>query len=156
MKLTPTAFSALSAAALTLVLSGCAGYACPAVGYIPTLIVEVHGASDKVAAVQLCNDSGCTPSFPAGTLVSMPTAIPALPMTGSISNGPNQAPSVGVEHSGPSWRFSDFIGPQNFTVKLLAADGSVLASTDASPHWLRVGGTEQCGGPQEATVDITI
>ena len=39
-------------------------------------------------------------------------------------------------------------------VAVLGSDDAVLAGTTAAPAWVRDGGSEQCGGPREATVTV--
>lgn len=44
--------------------------------------------------------------------------------------------------------------PDSVEVAVLAPDGAVLAQVDAAPDWVRVGGSEECGGPHAATVTV--
>ncbi|KRF09091.1 hypothetical protein ASH00_05390 [Arthrobacter sp. Soil782] len=47
--------------------------------------------------------------------------------------------------------------PGEITVRALDADGDVLAEEVFAPEWVRVGGSEQCGGPAEAgPVTLTV
>lgn len=43
---------------------------------------------------------------------------------------------------------------EQVTVRALAADGTVVSDTEVTPEWVRVGGSEQCSGPGEATVTV--
>lgn len=45
--------------------------------------------------------------------------------------------------------------PGSVDVALLDAAGSVLRETETEPDWRRVGGSEECGGPSEATVVVS-
>jgi plasmid stability protein len=117
-------------------LTGCAPSACPAIGWSNTLTVQLDGDASAVDQVQLCTDDGCAPAEefdPSGPL-------------GQVT----------VEGSdGDSWTFSlGMTRPEQLTVRALAADGTVLSDTQVSPEWVRVGGSEQCGGPGKATVAV--
>ncbi|MFD2092456.1 hypothetical protein [Blastococcus deserti] len=48
----------------------------------------------------------------------------------------------------------DMTAPDAVVVTVLAADGTELAEVDADLDWHRVGGSEDCGGPHEATVVV--
>jgi len=114
-------------------LTGCVPFACPAIGWINTLTVELNGDTDTVAQVQLCTDAGCAPADD-------------VDMTGPLG-----LISV-ADHDGDTWTFSVDGLPDTFTVRTLAADGAVITDTEVTPEWVRVGGSPQCGGPREATV----
>lgn len=45
---------------------------------------------------------------------------------------------------------------EQVTVRTLASDGTALSNTKVTPEWVRVGGSEQCGGPGETTVTVTV
>lgn len=44
--------------------------------------------------------------------------------------------------------------PASVTVTVLDASGTLLTRVDAEPDWVRVAGTEECGGPTEGTVVV--
>ncbi len=44
--------------------------------------------------------------------------------------------------------------PDTVAVTVLGPDGTVLTEVDADPQRVRVGGSEECGGPHEATVTV--
>ena len=48
----------------------------------------------------------------------------------------------------------DMSSPGTVEVTVLDAQGEVLAEREADLDWRRVGGTEECGGPGEATVVV--
>lgn len=117
-------------------LAGCAPFACPAIGWSNTLVAQLDGDTSAVAHVQLCTDDGCAP------------------VEGGDPSGPLGSVQLEAQDAG-SWTFS--IGmdrPDQVTVRTLAADGTVLSDTEVAPAWVRVGGSEQCGGPGEATVTV--
>lgn len=61
-----------------------------------------------------------------------------------------------TDYDGDTWTFSVDGLPETFTVRSLAADGTVLSDTEVTPEWVRVGGSAQCGGSGEATVTVTV
>ncbi|HYO35192.1 MAG TPA: hypothetical protein VER97_03890 [Geodermatophilus sp.] len=44
--------------------------------------------------------------------------------------------------------------PGTVEVTVLGPDGAVLAEVEADPDRVRLGGSEECGGPHEATVTV--
>ncbi len=98
--------------------------ACPAVGWINELTVEVRGDVTRVAELVACVDDECAPA---------------------------------EARSGDVWVFPvGMSSPDRITVRLLDAEGVVLAQEDTTPRWMRVGGSEECGGPHEATVAVDL
>lgn len=117
-------------------LTGCAPFACPAIGWSNTLTVQLVGDTSAVDQVQRCTDAGCAPAA---------DVDPSGPL-GWITVESND---------GDSWTFSvGMTSMEQVTVRTLAADGTVLSDTEATPEWVRVGGSAQCGGPSEATVAV--
>ncbi len=137
----PMRRAAVAAAALVsaTALSGCiTPFACTAVGWIDTLTVQLDGDPAAVAQVQLCTDDGCAPSAP----MDLTGPLGMISMTG---------------HDGDTWTFSTGMSDLSLvTVRALAADGSVISDTEVEPEWVRVGGSERCGGPHEGTATVTI
>jgi len=127
-------------AGATFALTGCTSLpsACSAVGWSNSLTVELEGDTSGVSQVQLCTEDGCAPARdidPSGPL-------------GQISV---------ARQAGGTWSFST--GMTNLdalTVRTIAADGAVISETEVTPEWVRVGGSEQCGGPGKATVRVEI
>ena len=133
-------FTAVLLAGATVGLTGCTPLpsACPAVGWSNALTVELEGDTSGVSEVQLCTDDGCAPAE---------NIDPTGPL-GQISV---------AGRTGDTWSFST--GMTNLdalTVRTIAADGAVISETEVTPEWVRVGGSEQCGGPGEATVTVQI
>lgn len=138
---------------LSLAGSGCAT-ACPAIGWVNAVNVELDGNADAVAAVELCFDGVCTESAPFVRV----TDVPLRPMTALTEDVATAAPSenslvFSTENIGErTWRISFTTGtPDSITVRAVSATGDVLAERDATLEWQRVGGSEQCGGPLEGT-----
>ncbi len=44
--------------------------------------------------------------------------------------------------------------PDTVDVTVLGGDGAALAEVDADLDWVRVGGSEECGGPHRATATV--
>ena len=131
---------AVLAAAAVLSVAECDGVAeaCPAIGWGSVLVVELapdwppgEGRSVLVGCPEPCG----LPS-PDGT-PSGPVRTGAAPLTGSSA-----AVSFVMET------------PDAVVVTVLGPDGAVLAEVDADLDWVRVGGSEECGGPHEAGVTI--
>ncbi|MCW2510355.1 MAG: hypothetical protein JWP68_3503 [Modestobacter sp.] len=123
---------------LALLLAGCDGpsmYACPAIGYSSSLVVELapDWPADHAHSVTIECDEPCgVPSMDGGDAASTRTAV--------LAEGAALFDWVGDEAS--------------VVVTVRAADGAELAKVDAELEWVRVGGSEECGGPLEATVTI--
>ncbi|WP_425843004.1 hypothetical protein [Agrococcus sp. TSP3-2-1] len=126
---------ALGALAATLAVvagtTGCGfGAACTAVGYSSTLHVELGSAADGIAALEVCPEAGCgvegEPEIGAGRV------------------------TVGDELA----TFMLYDPGERLRLRALGEDGAVLTEAVVQPDWVRVGGTERCGGPTEATVQL--
>lgn len=135
---------------LSLALSGCA-VACPAIGWINAVNIEIDGHRDDVASVELCVDGVCAAAAPVLRGADEPlTVMTALPEEGSTA-----APLVSFSTERideRTWRISfPTQTPDLITVRAVSATGDVLAERDATLEWQRVGGSEQCGGPLEGT-----
>jgi hypothetical protein len=48
----------------------------------------------------------------------------------------------------------DMSAPDSVDVRVLGPDASELAGLEADLDWVRVGGSEECGGPMEAAVTV--
>ena len=63
--------------------------------------------------------------------------------------------SVSVSGSAASTAFGFTLGaPDSVVLTVLDAAGTELARVEVEPEWVRVGGSEECGGPSEATVTV--
>ena len=133
-------------------LSGCA-VACPAIGWVNAVNVELGGNADDAAAVQLCVDGVCAESAPVLPVTDEPlrlsTALPDL-ATAAPSESPLLFSTARLDER--TWRITFTTeAPDSITVRAVTATGDVLAEQDATLEWQRVGGSEQCGGPLEGT-----
>lgn len=116
------------------------GVACPAIGWINELTVTLDGNVAPVADVKLCIDEACVP---------MATGTP-----------PEELAQVGLATQNGTtdeWVFTTGMStPERFSVRVYNANGEVLADRDVTAEWVRVGGSEACGGPGEATVTVQL
>jgi len=114
------------------------GEVCPAIGWVDTLTVRIVGDPAQVADVKLCTEAGCAPS----------ATGPAPPGLQAVS----LIPGAGAGE----WRFALVTRPAEFSVRAYDRDGTVLHDAPAAPDWIRIGGSERCGGPSEATVEVEV
>lgn len=128
--------------ATLLGVTGCSslGTPCTAVAWFNELTITLTGDFVDVTDVKLCIEDQCAPvdgSQPPAALSQVKLA--------------EQDGSTGT------WVFkTGMSSPENFTVRVYTADGTVLSDTPAEPQWVRVGGSEECGGPGEATLTVHI
>lgn len=132
-----------TAAAVTLALGGCGGgplwsQACPAVGWINHVTVNVYGDSASVTSLAICDGETCARG-PGDTAADMADLW------------------YYVDRDGSTWSFDlGMSTPESVTVRAFGADDALLNESTVAPEWVRVGGSEQCGGPHEGTIDLTI
>ena len=119
-------------------LAGCVGYGsptapCPELGWFNTLTLELSGDIVEVDHLEVCDDTGCSPP-PGARDVFTP------------------------QHLGDGrWVVTRGMSvPEHLTVRAWAEDGALLAEIEAEPEWVRVGGSERCGGPHEGRLDVTL
>jgi hypothetical protein len=142
--------------AFTVALSGCSTFgACPAIAWNNTVIVKLEGATRNVSVVEMCVAGVCSVPGPVLQSSDDPVRLETLDpqQLGSYSPAPTSVPlpyPVSRSDDG-SWRIStEITSPDEVTLRVLSASGEVLAERDVTLDWVRVGGTEQCGGPAEA------
>ena len=124
----------------TIGLSACSPFnlACPAIGWINALTIQLDGDVSEVADVQLCIDDACVPTE-----------------DGAVPDDLAQVALDPQDGNSDEWVFTTGMStPAAFTVRVLAADGSILTDAAVTPEWIRGGGSEQCGGPGDATVTV--
>lgn len=105
--------------------------ACPAIGYSSSLEVTLTGDTADVAHLQVRDHDRWQPPAP--------------------KDQDEAAPAIPVERTGDTWRFTLFYPDNPIRLRALDADREVLAKTAKDVAWERVGGSERCGGPMEAT-----
>lgn len=123
------------------------GFACSAVGYSSVARITLAKPSAGVQ-LELCDGAGCTPGPPMATAEMQPartTAQPVVEDTGVLT-------LVGDGVSGWS---AEFLGGQSVVgYRLTDTVGEVIAEGTIDVDWVRVGGTERCGGPREAEIEL--
>ena len=108
--------------------------ACPAIAWGSSLRIELADGWPAADAVRIQCPSPC--------------GLPVDPVEGA----PDE---VVVQLTGTTAFVSSPMGaPETITVSVLGADGSVLTEVRLDLDWVRVGGTEECGGPLEATATV--
>ena len=121
---------------VALTLGACAGgqdTVCPAIGWGSALIVEF--AEDW-------------PEVPGGVRIECRPEC----MSDVLEEGP---PEMVESPAGTSVTVSYVMSaPDSVAVTVVGADGTELTEVDADLDWRRVGGSEECGGPHEATVVV--
>lgn len=129
--------SVIAALVMSFMLTSCGGaFACPAIGWSNTLIVEVHEEDVAATMVEVCDERGCS---------SEPSP------DGLTGFSPPQRTSEG-------WVFDlpDMSTPDDFIVRALDAEGNVIREVTVAAEWKRTGGSDQCGGPGEARVRLVL
>lgn len=135
--------------------------ACPAIGWVNTVTVELGGDLMRVDTVQLCADGACSELSPEpGT--AAPRIVVTTPLDATAPVTPDvqrtMAPFYAERIDADTWRFTVMMAsPDHVSAKALSATGEVLAEKDADLDWKRIGGSAQCGGPSEASpVELTV
>ena len=126
---------------LTVLLAACwpdGGTVCPAIAYGRTLVVELAGdwPGDDGRTLLVDCDGPCSEVFVED---GAPGPGPGQ-LTVPLSDGRAE-----VSWTAPR----DSVG-----LTVLGADGTELAEVDTDLDWVRVGGSEECGGPMHATVTV--
>jgi len=130
-------------------LSGCVTDACPAIGYVSTLTVNVDGNAAAVRELKPCDEHRCSVPEPTpGTAIPKRSIEPTF-SPDTVTPAPATYPPFTFRKSDDdTWVFTLGLGaPSNVTVSAVGEDGSVLAEQDYELTWTRVGGSERCGGP---------
>jgi hypothetical protein len=155
----------VTAGAVLLALRSIGGpvVACPAVAWGTTVVVEVTGAVERVAVVEL---------VPVGAASSPPVLRGGLDGGGPAADGPDIGPWLwpGPAERAPdgTWVISSWGGssspdgsfPDEVDVRAWSDGGDVglvlAASRTAGLRFERVGGDAVCGGPGEARVALEV
>lgn len=140
------------------VLSGCSGpimNACTAIGWANTLTVTLDGGTDDVSLVQLCIDDECSTPAPSQPYFGEPAPGETLGPEDLETYTPDpravELSYFASKINDHSWEIAlSMSSPENVTLRAFSASGRVLADEDMTLNWVRVGGSERCGGPEEA------
>jgi hypothetical protein len=111
---------------------------CPAIGWSNSLVVTLAGDWPPVEGGSVAVD--CAPRC-GETVVRDGAPVDRDRLTAPLDTLPV------VLHL-------DMSAPDSVDVRVLGPDGSVLAGLAADLDWVRVGGSEECGGPMEAVVTV--
>jgi hypothetical protein len=117
---------------------------CPEFGWVNTVSVELSGATDSFELVRLCVNETCAASPPNSEI--------------GRSAGGERIGVHGSETSPGTWTvmWTDPEFADSVVVQALGADGEVLAESEMTLEFVRTSGTEECGGPSSAEVDLAI
>jgi len=147
------------------VLSGCSGpimNACTAIGWANTLTVTLDGGTADVSLVQLCIDDECSAPAPSEPYSNEPAPSEILGPEDFETYTPDprvKLPYFASKINDHSWKIAlSMSSPDKVTLRAFSASGILLAEEDVTLSWVRVGGSERCGGPEEAapvTLEIT-
>ncbi|MGY1733460.1 hypothetical protein ACI798_18280 [Geodermatophilus sp. SYSU D01045] len=125
--------------------TGCAGgsggpgeVVCPAIGWVNAVRVELTGdwTGQAPSSVRVVCEPSCGQAVRLDRDPEPVTEVTA-PLTGATAGVP-----------------TDMQTPDAATVTVLAAGGGALTEVGVDLDWVRVGGSEECGGPMAATVAV--
>jgi hypothetical protein len=139
---------ACAAVAVGIVVSSANPVVCSAIGYVPVVVVDTAGV-DEVADVRVCLRDACDLALPGRSSYSAAEVTPSA--TQPDPREPLNA-SRPDESEPDHWTVFTEGQPRTARVIALDAEGRTLADATTRLHWVRVGGTEQCGGPMQARV----
>ncbi len=141
-------FAPAAVALLAISAASCAGppveIACPAIAYASTLFIDFEGDASDVEIVYACADGEC----PSGLVLG---EDPEFASDGRVVAATSLSSRQGVWAANLFFPGSGAIG-----IRAVDANGTTLVDTTVSPDWVRTGGSEQCGGPHEATVTVHV
>jgi hypothetical protein len=127
------AFVLALVAVILLATRGGSGQACPAIAWGNGLTVELADGWPAADAVRVECSSPCDP------VLARPVAEPNA-VTVSLSGGAAVVSLMGA--------------PDSVEVTVLSEDGAAIGRAELDVDWVPVGGSEECGGPHEATVEV--
>jgi hypothetical protein len=126
-----------------------------------TIGISVSGQSDAVDQVRLCVDEACTMEPPA--VDEPPVVMESFDPEDftTFIPSPEQSPVEFGRYADRvddnTWSITTFTGAgDEVSLQALGTNGAVLAETVTQLEFIRVGGTEECGGPTRAEVALTV
>ncbi len=152
------AMTAAAAASVALVLASCAfdgrweiviTDACPAIGYSSALVVYVDDPTGDASDVRICENEGCEPpeDRSAPDRLGANGGIDADATDGRVDLGiVGGEATLGMLVSAPSPLWID----------VLDEGGRVLSTARVEPDYIRIDGTERCGGNRRADVTVAV
>ena len=121
---------------LSILVSGCGTTMCPAIGWFNTVNVQLD-VSDA-ARIELCAEAKCTSH-------------------GDHQDAQESTPYSVERVSESSWKVRlGMSTPDHAVIRAFSPSDHLLARERVTLDWARVGGTEECGGPHQADVTISI
>ena len=140
--------SSIVAAALILALTGCTSFpipfACPAIGYSSAASIQLSAPTAGLS-LELCSGEDCTPGPVEEPVEVGSTATP-------LSTG-----IFGLEgDSIAGWTATLLDSPALMGYRVSDAAGAIVQESILDLDWVRIDGTEQCGGNRHADVVIDV
>lgn len=136
---------ALAGCGMLSALVGCSPF-CTAVGYLSNATVRLVEPRDGVM-LQMCDGADC--EFPGGSSGGA-SFISESPGAVSLDGG-----LVTVDGDSSEGWTAQFMGGEPVVgYRLTDAAGSVIDEGFIDVEWTRTGGSEQCGGPREAIIEL--
>jgi hypothetical protein len=134
-------------AAVGLGLAACSpATVCTTIGYPSTARITLAEPRDDVD-LEVCAGEGCEPGPSPGDAAAEPVR------SGAPAN--EDSGIYALRGDGSTGWTADFSGTEDeMGYRLLGADGAAIAEGGVRVEWVRVGGTEECGGPQEAEIEL--
>lgn len=129
------------------VLTGCAGIidACPAIGYSSAVTITLENPRPGLT-LEVCEGEGCTagpPAEPRRVGEERPVDETSLTeLVGSSANG---------------WRATFILGGEPVLgYRLVDGVGAVVGAGHVPIEWVRIDGSEQCGGNRHADLELPV
>lgn len=134
-----------AAAAACWPLVSCSN-ACPAIGWVNSVSIEVEGDAGAVQRLELCADGSCS-TRAADEKSGFNPVDPPFPSASAADPSSDAGLGAGAADANTWEFFVDMSAPDSVMVRAWAASGEILAEQDFPLDWKRVGGSERCGGP---------
>lgn len=140
--------SSIAAAAVILALTGCTSppiqLVCPAIAYSSAVSIQLSPATPGLS-LALCSGAECTPG----------------PVEGPVEVGSTAAPlATGVfglhGASATGWTATLLDSPSLIGYQVSDVDGVILQEGILDVDWVRIDGSEQCGGNRHADLVIEL
>lgn len=122
----------------SVALTGCGATveACPAIGYGSTATITLKTPQPGLT-LEVCDGESCSPALP-----STPGQTSLSDLNGSSAEG---------------WTAHFILGGKAMMgYRLTDASSSIIDEGYVPVDWVRIDGTEQCGGNQEASVELPV
>lgn len=133
-----------------VVLTACVppGFVCTTVGY-STVAQIVLAEPREGVSLELCDGESCEPGQPMMPEEIQPAGTSREPV---VDTGIMSIRGDGVT----GWSADMLGGHPMLGYRVTDASGVVITEGSVEVEWVRVGGTEQCGGPREARIELPV